>query len=255
VELERYWRAFSSDLHEVSGGLVLENRQLPILEVNAGYPNAAGQILEIKRFYRTRGRPACLILPKGSNLEREASNAQFVPHIGFAVLECETELEPNWTPLPVVEQVSWGAARTMAQTWCDRVGARDWEGRVSSEIARAMPKNPNMLAYVALEADQVIGMGFALDGSIHWLAGEPHSKIAIIKRGAFDSAGAVQFSVLVEQLPHCSTMQQLERYVVWTEVNPQSSRATSGPWSPFSPILITEHENNDLTVARHRHLR
>ena len=114
---ERYWRAFSSNLIEISGAIVLENRGLPILEVNAGYPTAPGQILEIKRLYATRGRPACLILPEGSSLELEASNAQFVPHVGFAVLECESDLEPDWNLLPLVEQVSWGAARSLRRSW------------------------------------------------------------------------------------------------------------------------------------------
>jgi hypothetical protein len=95
MSLERYWQAFSSDHSQISDAVVLENRHLPILEVNAGYPNAPGQILEIKRFYAARGRPACLVLPEGSNLELEASNAQFVPHAGFAVFECEPELEPD----------------------------------------------------------------------------------------------------------------------------------------------------------------
>jgi hypothetical protein len=116
---QRYWRAFSSNPIEVSGAMVLENRDLPILEVNAGYPNEPGQILEMKHRYAARGRPACIIMPEGSSLELEASNAQFVPHAGFAVLEYEPELEPDWTDMTIIEQVSWGAARSLAKTWCD----------------------------------------------------------------------------------------------------------------------------------------
>jgi hypothetical protein len=219
MSLERYWQAFSSDQFEVAGAVVLENRHLPILEVNAGYPNAPGQILEIKWFYAARGRPACLILPEGSNLELEASNAQFVPHAGIAVLECESKLEPDWTKMTLVEQVSWGTARSLAKTWCDQVGARAWEVNVSSEIARLMPSNPNILAFLALEQDQVIGMGFALEGAVHWLAGEMRAKSAIIKRVAFDAGIPVQFSVALEQIPAFPLMRELERYKIWTEIS------------------------------------
>lgn len=219
VNLERYWRAFSSDFNEVSGATVLENRGLPILEVNAGYPTMPGQILEIKRFYAARGRPAVLILPEGSNLELEASNAQFLPRAGFAVLPCEPEFEPDWHLWPTVEQVSWGAARALAQTWCESVGARGWEASISNETARVMPKNPSILAYTALESDRVIGMGFALDGLLHWLAGNAKTKTAIIKRAAFDSGNPVQFSVSLEQVPQFPLMRELERHVIWAETS------------------------------------
>ena len=221
MRLERYWQAFSSDQHEISGAIVLENRHLPILEVNAGFPNAPGQIQEIKRFYATQGRPAVLILPEGSSLELEASNAQFVPNGGFVVRECEPGLEPDWNLLLVVEQVSWGAARSLAQTWCNQVGARGWEVSVSGEIARVMPSNPGILAYLAFEKDSVIGMGIALEGSVHWLAGEMRAKNAIIKRAAFDLSIPVRFCVPLEIDSEFSTVPQLERYVVWTETNPQ----------------------------------
>jgi hypothetical protein len=216
MDLELYWRAFSSNHSEVAGALVLENRRLPILEVNAGYP-MPGQILEIKRIYAARGRPACLIMPEGSSLELEASNAQFVPHTGFVVLEAETKLEPDWSILPTVEQVSWGAARALAQTWCESVGARDWERSVSSELTRLMPSNPNILAYMVFEEDRVIGTGLALEGAVHWLAGDARAKTAIVKRAAFDSGSQVRFSVPLEQVPHFTSMRQLERYVIWTE--------------------------------------
>jgi hypothetical protein len=219
MSLERYWQAFSSELSEIAGALLLENRQVPILEVNAGYPNMPGQTLEIKRFYAARGRPACLVLPEGSSLELETSNEQFLPHARFAVLECKPDLELDWNHLPVVEQVSWGAARSLAQTWCDQVGTRGWEVSVSSEITRVMPNNPNMLAYLALEKDRVIGMGLALEGAVHWLAGETHSKTAIIKRAAFDTGTVVQFSMPLEHLSEFATMRLCHRYVIWTEAS------------------------------------
>jgi hypothetical protein len=216
---EQYWRAFSSNRIEISGATVLENRQLPILEVNAGYPTAPGQILAIKPFYEVRGRPAILILPEGTSLELEASNAQFVPHARFAVLEYEPELEPDWNRLPVVEQVSWGAARNLAKTWCDFVGAKGWEVSISSEIARLMPNTPKVLAYVALKKDLVIGMGLSLEGAVHWLAGERPAKTAIVKRAAFDSGTALQFSVPLEHLSEFATMRLCQRYVIWTEAS------------------------------------
>ena len=221
MSLERYWQAFSSIQGEVLGAIVLENRHLPILEVNAGYPSATGQIFEIKRFYAARGRPACLILPEGSSLELEANNAQFVAHIGFVVLEWESKRVPDWALMPTVEQVGWGAARSLAQTWCDQVGTRGWEVGVSNEIARVMPSNPNVSAYTAFEAERVVGMGFALNGRLHWLAGSAKTRIAIVKRAAFDSGISIQFSVNLEQISQFPLMRELGRYVVWTEVNPR----------------------------------
>jgi hypothetical protein len=219
VCLERYWRAFSSDFNGILGAPVLENRWLPILEVNAAYPTAAGQILEIKRFYKARGRPACLILLEGSNLELEASNAQFLPHAEFVVLEWESKRVPEWGLMPNIEQVSWGAARALSQTWCESVGAHGWETNVSNEIARVLPNNSSILAYAAFEADRVIGMGFALDGVLHWLAGNAKTKTAIIKRAAFDSGNPIQLSVSLEQIPQFPLMRELERYVIWTETS------------------------------------
>ena len=217
MDLEAYWRVFSSEPNTISGAPVLENRGLPILEVNAGHPTRPHHILEIKQFYASRGRPACLIMPEGSNLELEASNAQFVPHAKFAVLECETELEPNWNQLPMVEQVSWGAARILAQTWCDQVGARGWEVSVANELARVMPNNQNILAYVALEHDRITGMGMALNATVHWLAGNADAKTAIVTRTAFDFATPVQYSVSLEQIRQFPLMRELERFVVWIE--------------------------------------
>ena len=214
---DRYWQAFSTIQGEVLGATVLENRHVPILEVNAGYPNAPGQIHEIKGYYAGKGRPAVLILPEGSSLELEASNAQFVAHAGFAVLECEPDLEPNWTGTTITEQVGWAAARSLAQTWCDQVGARGWEVSVSSQIARVMPGNSNILAYLAFEADRLSGMGIALEGSVHWLAGETQAKRAIIKRAALDLSIPVRFRLPFEFDSEFLTMPQLERYVVWTE--------------------------------------
>jgi hypothetical protein len=216
MSLESYWQAFSTDLDAI-GGKVLENRNLPILETNAGYPNAPGQILEIKRLYVARGRPACVILPEASNLELEASNAQFVPFAGFALLESESEPEPDWMQWPTIEQVSWAAARSLAQSWCGQVGATGWEASVASEIARVMPEHPHILAYLAFEDSRVIGMGIALEDGLHWLAGRAKTKLAIVKRATFDAGRPLQFSVPLEEVPHFSAMRELERFVIWTE--------------------------------------
>jgi hypothetical protein len=219
VTPEQYWRIFSNNRSEIHGAIVLENRNLPILEVNAGYPNAPGQILKIKRHFEARGRPACLILPEASNLELEANNAQFVRHAGFAVLEAEPDLEPNTKPGPIVEQVGWGAARALAKFWCKSVGAQSWEVNISSEIARILPSNPNMLAYLAFDADLVIGLGFALKGAVHWLTGDTQAKTAIIKRIAFETRTAPQFSLPLEQLSEFATVRPCQRYAIWTEAS------------------------------------
>jgi hypothetical protein len=82
-----------------------------------------------------------------------------------------------------------------------------------------MPNAPNMFAYVALEKDSLIGMGLALNGAVHWLAGNTTAKTAIVKRAAFDSGIPVQFSVALEQIPKFPLMRELERFKVWTETS------------------------------------
>jgi hypothetical protein len=215
MSLESYWRAFSSN----SGENMLENRGLPILEVNAGFPKAIGHILKIKHFYAARGRPACLILPESSKLQLAASNAQFVPHAGFVVLECQPEFEPNWMNGPIIEQVGWDAARSLAQNWCDSVGATGWEVSVASEIARVMPVHPKILAYQALENSHVVGMGFVFEGDLHWLAGDAQTKRVIVRRAAFDAGGPIQFSVGPEETPSFQASIELQRHVIWTETS------------------------------------
>jgi hypothetical protein len=82
-----------------------------------------------------------------------------------------------------------------------------------------MPNSPKMLAYLALENDLLIGMGIVLEGAVHWLAGETQAETAIIKRAAFDTGTALQFSVPLERLSDFATLRLCERYVIWTEVS------------------------------------
>jgi hypothetical protein len=62
-------------------------------------------------------------------------------------------------------------------------------------------------------------MGFALEGAVHWLAGESKTKMSIIKRAAFDSGIPFQFSIAPEQIPEFPLMRELERFVIWTEAS------------------------------------
>jgi hypothetical protein len=218
MELEGYWRAFTGPTSPILGATeatLLENRALPILELNAAYPTATGQLLEIEKNLAARDRPACLILPEGSSLELEASKAQFVALTRFVMLECANTPEPDWTQLPMVEQVGWGSANVLARIWCQEVDAPEWQQTVTNELARLMPNQPNLRAFVALEADQHLGMGLALAGDVHWIAGEARAVKAIAKRVAFESGEASRFSVPFAAKELFMEFRELQRNLVW----------------------------------------
>jgi hypothetical protein len=68
-----------------------------------------------------------------------------------------------------VEQVSWGAARALASAWCRAQGAEAWELEVATELGRSIQQY-RLMAYLALQADQPVGMAVIAYNQAHFWA-------------------------------------------------------------------------------------
>ena len=205
---------------------MLENPSLPILEVNAGYPNSVADILNLEQEFLARGKPGILILPDAPNLELAASNAQFQVFSSLVLLE----VKPVASDV-IVEQVSWTQALTLARVWCLQHQALDWQEFVAKEITRALQKNPNLTAYLAFENHQAIGMLIALlahktapdglfaleSGFAGWIAGESRAFQALSHRLLSDFENAI-ISVPLEQSKQFEHTRVTDSYSVWVKI-------------------------------------
>ena len=205
---------------------MLENPSLPILEVNAGYPNSVADILNLEQEFLARGKPGILILPDAPNLELAASNAQFQVFSSLVLLE----VKPVASDV-IVEQVSWTQALTLARVWCLQHQALDWQEFVAKEIARAFQKTPNLTAYLAFENHQAIGMLIALlahktapdglfaleSGFAGWIAGESRAFQALSNRLLSDFENAI-ISVPLEQSKQFEHTRVTDSYSVWVKI-------------------------------------
>ena len=205
---------------------MLENPSLPILEVNAGYPNSVADILNLEQEFLARGKPGILILPDAPNLELAASNAQFQVFSSLVLLE----VKPVASDV-IVEQVSWTQALTLARVWCLQHQALDWQEFVAKEITRALQKNPNLTAYLAFENHQAIGMLIALlahktapdglfaleSGFAGWIAGESRAFQALSNRLLSDFENAI-ISVPLEQSKQFEHTRVTDSYSVWVKI-------------------------------------
>ncbi len=190
--------------------MFLENLNLPILEVNAGFPNSVSEVIKLEQEFAIRGKTGILVLPEDANLELATSNAQFLPHSSLVVLE----VKPTPNDL-VVEQVSWTQASTLAKVWCLKHSALDWQELVGKEIANAMQKNPNLTAYLAFEGHEPIGMMIALEpGFTGWLAGETKALQALTHRLVCDFKHPV-VAVSLEDFSRFPEAREIERFSVW----------------------------------------
>ncbi len=197
----------------LENAVLLENSNLPILEVNSGYPLEVADIAKFERRFLERGKPGILILPEDLDLELAASNAQFLPYSSLVVLE----VKPTVNDL-VVEQVSWSQALSLARVWCLENAALDWQDLIAKEIACAMQQNPNLTAYLAFENHQPMGMMIALEsGFAGWLAGETRALQALTHRLASDFAHAIVV-VPLEKSSDFSEARELERLSVWVKI-------------------------------------
>jgi hypothetical protein len=236
--LEAFWACFAQNqvLEEVT---FLENAALPILEVNAGFPNSVSDIAKLEQEFLTRGKPGILVLPDDSNLELAASNAQFLPYLSLVLLE----VKPEASDL-IVEQVSWTQASTLARVWCLENAALDWQELVAKEIASAMRQNAKLTAYLAFENHEPVGMMIALlahkiapvlmpdvhlaggiadglfalePGFAGWLAGEARALQTLAQRLSSDFEQAI-VAVPLEQNPRFPEAREIERLSVWLKL-------------------------------------
>ena len=193
--------------------MFLENLNLPILEVNAGYPNSSLDIAKLEKMFVMRGKSGILVLPNDEKLELAASNAQFQGYSSLVVLEVKSEANDL-----IVEQVSWSQASTLAKVWCSQHSALGWQDLVAKEIARAMQKNPNLLAYLAFENHQPMGMMIVAEpGFSAWLAGETEVLQALTHRLWSDFEQAA----VAVPLDHASLLpkaREIERLSVWLKI-------------------------------------
>ncbi len=188
----------------------LENSNLPILEVNAGYPSSVSDIEKLEQEFLARGKPGILVLRDNSNLELAASNAQFLPYSSVVLLEPQSEINEL-----IVEQVSWTQASTLAKVWCSQHSALEWQDLIAKEIARAMQKFPKLLAYLAFENHQPMGMMIVLEpGFTGWLAGETKALQALTHRLFSDFEQAI-LAVPPEQASLFPGAREVERLSVW----------------------------------------
>jgi hypothetical protein len=193
--------------------ILLENSSLPIFEVNAGYPNSVSDVANLEQGFLARGKSGILVLSGDANLELAASNAQFLPYSSLVLLEVQSEANDL-----VVEQVSWSQASNLARVWCLQNSALDWQDLVAKEIASAMQQNPNLIAYLAFENHEPVGMMIALEpGFTAWLAGERKELQALTHRLSSDFEHAV-VAVPLENISSFPQAREIERLSVWLKI-------------------------------------
>jgi hypothetical protein len=210
--LQSFWACFARNqiLEEVK---FLENSNLPILEVNAGYPSSVSDIEKLEHEFLTCGKSEILVLPDDPNLELAASNAQFQSYSSLVLLEMQSEKSDL-----IVEQVSWSQASTLSRVWCSQNSALAWQDFVAKEIASAMQQNPNLTAYLAFEDHEPVGMMIALEsGFTGWVAGETKALQALTHRLSSDFEQAI-VAVPLEQISLFPKAREIERLSVWVKI-------------------------------------
>jgi hypothetical protein len=181
--LEAYWALFAHKTFEGEGLRLLQNPNLPLLEVNAGY----GTNLALLGQYSQQLERPCLLV---STLPPDAWQVQHRLHLlGW--------YSKNASSL-CIEQVPWTRADWLAQAWCEQHKAQPWQALVGLELARIIQHTPELCAYVALESDKPVGMAIAAPqktgATCGWWAGERQVAEALFARACTDFA---EFEVAV----------------------------------------------------------
>jgi hypothetical protein len=177
--LELYWGLFAHKTVEAGGSRLLQNHNLPILEVNAGY----GVRLDLLDQFCALNQRPCI----------QVSDQPLA-----SVLHHLTRLK--WLSSAVdsvyIEQVPWTQANLLAQAWCNHHCAQMWYELVTLEIVRAMQTTPSLCAYVALEGNTPVGMALVMPtlaqprvASCAWWAGERRIAQALFARACLDFSG------------------------------------------------------------------
>jgi hypothetical protein len=210
--LKTFWACFARN-QILEGVKFLENSNLPILEVNAGFPNSVSDIAKLEQDFLARGKSGILVLPDDENLELAASNAQFQVYSSLVLLEMQSEVNDL-----IVEQVSWTQATTLARVWCSQHQALDWQDFVAKEIASAMQQHPNLTAYLSFENHEPVGMMIALEpGFAGWVAGETKALQALTQRLGSDFGRAV-VALPLEQISLFPKAREIGRWSVWVKI-------------------------------------
>lgn len=215
-----FWSRFAHEKFEVEGATVLENRNLPFLEVNAGYPTRPEHVPALDAWFASRGRPGVLIVPEGSGLKIPVSNARFEGFGSFSVLEIVGDA--SLTPQVWVEQVPWSLGRAVGEIIAVSRGANVWAELISTEVARVMQVDSGVTAYLAYHADQPVGTLLEAAGSsfVWGVTGAGASAGAaqsLVNRAALDAGGRLEIAVQDAKLEDFVGPRVLGRYDVWVK--------------------------------------
>lgn len=169
--LEHFWALFAHQVLDAPYLRLLQNPNLPILEVNAGY-----------------GSSLALLEQHSARLERPCLLVSSQAPEGWEVLHQRMLLE--WQALGTdsaiqIEQVGWTQASLLAQVWCEQHQAQSWHALVLLELGRTMQKIPDLCAYVAYRQHQPVGMLLAMPKNGWWHNSTPKQMFASQPQGAF----------------------------------------------------------------------
>jgi hypothetical protein len=171
--LEAYWALFARQTLEGEGLRLLQNPNLPLLEVNAGYGT---NLALLEQQCQQRHRPSLLVsaLPP----EQPPAHWQVLHHLHL--LGWRAGLDPS----VYIEQVPWSRADWVAQAWCEQHDAQSWQTLVALEIGRTMQRTPELCAYVALGLDKPVGMALVMPNTGWWHDGTPSQWFSTQPQGA-----------------------------------------------------------------------
>jgi hypothetical protein len=215
----------------VKGALVLENRNLPFLEVNAAYPTSSHQLPALEAWFAARGRVGVLMLPENSHLGIAVNNAGFESHSSVRVLEIVGNA--SFEPQVWVEQVPWSLGRAVGEIIAVSRGANAWAELISTEVARVMQNGPSLepdakssdssvTAYLAYHGDQPVGAMLRIGGS-SFLSGvtsagsNVNAARALANRAALDAGGKLEVGVPDGDLEHFADPRILDTYYAWVK--------------------------------------
>ncbi len=166
--LEGFWSLFATQTLEFGGLTLLQNPNLPLLEVNCAY----GQLETSLKMLPDAWQPPRLWL--------SSETAQGLLQYKGLMLEWGTGYPANM----IIEQVAWTQAPVLARVWCQQHQALEWQDSVANEIARVMQQYPELCAYLAYEADAPTGMLLAMPKTGWWHNGTPKQWFSSQLQGA-----------------------------------------------------------------------
>ncbi len=163
-----YWSSLSQHkLGTDSRVLALCNSDLPVVEVNAGYPESLDDVFLIEDFFNRLGRPLWLMLPEDSEIELGSLGYTNQGQIQEIFVQTHASV-----PEILVEHVPWSEASLIAKIICDSNTMPDWSGHVAFVLAKCLQKN--FSGFVAYKNNLPVGaLVMNEDGHAHfWNATE-----------------------------------------------------------------------------------